>query len=36
VLFRSISGEDDEDDHDSGDYGPTINMMRKVEGGRRA
>jgi len=30
-----ISGEDDDDD-DSGDYGPTINMMRKVEGGRRA
>jgi hypothetical protein len=31
-----ISGDDDDDDDDSGDDGPTINMMRKVEGGRRA
>ena len=31
-----ISGDDDDDDDDSGDDSPTINMMRKVEGGRRA
>ncbi len=31
-----ISGNDDDDDNNDGNDGPTINMMRKLEGGRRA